>query len=284
MSRNTPRHPVLSFSRLRSSFRRPASSSRRPASSFSHPASSFSHPASSFSHPALDAGSMLPLLYRIAISVVVYFAVPVVIYGLGSFSEHPMVLLWPLAAVTETLLLFGSITHWTVDLVVDGVGALALLCVAVSTVLFLLGRIPLIRLLAIALGLIFVYAAVPKILEVDHFARDVRNYRILPVWSHHIVALWLPWMELLAGICIVSGMWKRAGTIVILGLLSVFSAGLISAVVRGLDIDCGCYGNTVTELARAHRVGLARILENFAMMVVALLVLTRSHLSSRASP
>ena len=69
-------------------------------------------------------------------------------------------------------------------------GALALVAICFVLTIFAAGRISLIRLLGIVLGVLFIYSAIPKILEVEYFARAVRNYRILPVWSHNIVALW----------------------------------------------------------------------------------------------
>jgi len=206
---------------------------------------------------------------RIIIFVALYVAAIVFLFGSSGVAARPLVLLWPLTALVDGLQFLFSVAHWSSQAVTNGVGALLLIYFWVTLLRFLLGRVGLIPLLAIALGLIFVYSAVPKILEVHDFARDIRNYRFMPSWSYNLAALWLPWIELLSGFAVVSGVWKKGGNIVILGLLIVFTLAVISAVIRGLDIDCGCFGHTADQIARAHRVGLQKIIENLAMTAVA---------------
>ena len=218
---------------------------------------------------------------RIVIAAVMYFCILGIVYGFATVSYRPVVVLWPLVALFEMFGLLGSIAHWTPDLVHQYFGVLVLVAIGFSMAFFVAGRINLIRLLGVILGLLFIYSAVPKILEVEYFARAVRNYRILPVWSHNIVAIWMPWMELIAGCCLVFKVWERGGATLILGMMVVFLIAVISAVLRGLDIDCGCFGRTAVQVAKAHQVGLQKIAENLAMTVTAILILlpTRSRTS-----
>ena len=217
-----------------------------------------------------------PAALRVVIFLIIYIAMIVFVYGYTDLLERPLLLLWPLVAVVDVVRFLISIAHWSNETITNGIGAVLLVYFAVSMVRFLLGRVRLVNLLGIALGLIFIYAAAPKILEVENFARDIRNYRILPAWSYNLLALWLPWIELVAGLCLIFNVWKKGGIIVIMGLLVVFLAAVISAVIRGLDIDCGCFGNTARELARAHRIGMQKIFENLAMFVIAILLLLPS--------
>ncbi len=224
----------------------------------------------------------LPVILRVVIVAVFYISILGIVHGFASISYRPVVLLWPLVAVFEMFRLMGSIAHWTPDLVHQYFGALVLVAIGFSMAVFVAGRINLIRLLGIILGLLFIYSAVPKILDVEYFARAVRNYRILPVWSHNIVALWMPWMELIAGFCLVFKVWVRGGATLILGMMVIFLIAVISAVLRGLDIDCGCFGRTVSQLARAQKVGLYKIAENLAMTVTAVLILLPLNLRTRS--
>jgi putative oxidoreductase len=221
----------------------------------------------------MSRASRLSLGPRIVVFFALYIAAIGFLYGFQSVAANPLVLLWPVAAFIEFFGFLVSIAHWSNDMVTNGVGALLLLYFAVVMVRFLTGKIGAVTLLSIALGLIFVYAAIPKILEAGDFARDIRNYRILPVWSYNLVALWLPWIELLGGLGLVSGIWKKGGAMVLLVMLVVFTAAVISAVVRGLDIDCGCFGHTAGQIAKAHLVGTQKIIENLAMIVVAFFAL-----------
>ena len=45
-------------------------------------------------------------------------------------------------------------------------------------------------------AVVFLAAALPKIADIPQFAKDVAAYQLAPVWSHHLVAMTLPWIEL----------------------------------------------------------------------------------------
>jgi len=94
------------------------------------------------------------------------------------------------------------------------------------------------------------------------------------------VAMTLPWVELMAALSLVLGVRPRSGGIVVSVLLAAFTLGVIAAVARGLDFECGCFGTS-----DASRVGLAKILQNLAMLGVALLASSRpSEEPARAAP
>ncbi|HOE97346.1 MAG TPA: MauE/DoxX family redox-associated membrane protein, partial [Candidatus Sumerlaeota bacterium] len=52
----------------------------------------------------------------------------------------------------------------------------------------------------------------------------------------------LIWLEILCGALLVLGIWSRPAALLIAGMLCLFFVALASAVVRGLEIDCGCFG------------------------------------------
>jgi hypothetical protein len=91
------------------------------------------------------------------------------------------------------------------------------------------------------LGGLFVYAGVVKALDPTGFAGEIANYQILPYRLNFLVATTLPFVELLAGLLLVINCKVRSATLVIGGLNLVFMLALSSLLVRGLDIDCGCF-------------------------------------------
>ena len=93
----------------------------------------------------------------------------------------------------------------------------------------------------IALGVIFIYAALIKIADPVGFAGSVAAYQILPYFASYFAAAVLPFTELACGLLLVLGYRVRSGTLIIAGMNLVFMAALASAIVRGLDIDCGCF-------------------------------------------
>lgn len=123
-----------------------------------------------------------------------------------------------------------------------------------------------IALTRIYLALVFILSGLDKINDLNTFAQSIENYRILPVSIVNIVSIIIPWVELVAGALLLLGFYIRENSTIILSLLVIFTLSVISAVLRNLDIDCGCQGSF-----DGQKVGLVKIIENVALMVVAIL-------------
>ena len=54
----------------------------------------------------------------------------------------------------------------------------------------------------------------------------------------------LPWLELCSGVLLVTGLWLRASAGIATALFGVFTLAVLSALLRGLDISCGCFGTS----------------------------------------
>jgi len=105
----------------------------------------------------------------------------------------------------------------------------------------------------IALGLFFVVAALPKIADPPGFAHMVYNYKMVPGPLVNGMALVLPWAELLMGVALVAGIWRRTGAALVGILLVVFIAAISFNLMRGNAIDCGCFDVTAANLTREER-------------------------------
>jgi uncharacterized membrane protein YphA (DoxX/SURF4 family) len=106
----------------------------------------------------------------------------------------------------------------------------------------------LISLLRVALGAVFIVASLDKIQNPEAFAKTIANYRLLPYKFINGTAIVLPWIEVVTGTLLLLGIWIRAGTAIVWGLLFAFSIAISQALARGLDINCGCFTtNPVAE-------------------------------------
>ena len=94
----------------------------------------------------------------------------------------------------------------------------------------------------IVLGGVFVYAGLLKGLDVEAFAGQVAAYQVLPYRWNFVVAAILPFIELIVGLHLVFNRWVRAAAVVVAGLCGTFLLLLISVLLRGMAIDCGCFG------------------------------------------
>ncbi len=116
----------------------------------------------------------------------------------------------------------------------------------------------------ILLGLLFLTAALAKIVDVASLAKEVHNFHLVPLWSEHLLAMMVPWIELVAGLALVLGIRPRAGAWVAGALLVAFTIAIVAAMARGLDFACGCFGT-----ADATRIGWAKLAENLGMLALA---------------
>jgi len=102
----------------------------------------------------------------------------------------------------------------------------------------------------IALGAIFVIAALPKIADPPSFAHMIFNYRLVPSSLINFSALVMPWVELLAGLALILGVWKAAARTVVGILLAVFIIAISINLGRDNAIDCGCFN--VADRGKTH--------------------------------
>ena len=134
-------------------------------------------------------------------------------------------------------------------------------------------RLPaqLVGLLRFMLGFVFLYASVGKILDPKAFAENLIAYRSFD--SPQVlkyVAVTLPWMEWFCGIFLILGVFIRSVSALTTGLLFVFLAGMLSALWRGLEIHCGCFGSP------QETIGIFTLLRDGFFFLVSLAVLSSS--------
>jgi len=111
---------------------------------------------------------------------------------------------------------------------------------------------------------VFIYAAIGKITDPQTFAKEISNYAVMPTFSINIIALVLPWIELFSGILLATGVRIKANAFITGGLLLVFVILVLSAMFRGLNINCGCFSHRIVY------VGWKKVLENSGLIVLCL--------------
>lgn len=102
----------------------------------------------------------------------------------------------------------------------------------------------LLALVRIALGGTFLYAALTKLPDMAAFAESVANYRLVPPALVPAVAAAVIGIELALGALLVAGRLARGAALVATAILALFTLGLSQALLRGIDLRCGCFGGT----------------------------------------
>ena len=94
-----------------------------------------------------------------------------------------------------------------------------------------------------ALAAVFVYAGAVKVLDPAAFARAIDHFRLLPHLLAPAMAVYLPWVEIVGGVGLFWPRGRAGALLLLLGLCLLFCAAITSALARGLDISCGCFGD-----------------------------------------
>lgn len=92
-------------------------------------------------------------------------------------------------------------------------------------------------------GGVFIWAGLLKIFDPLGFAQGIANYKAFPLGMSFFPALLLPWIEVICGFFLIFGIFLKASAILLSGFLTVFLVLIVVTILRGLDIDCGCFGS-----------------------------------------
>ncbi len=125
------------------------------------------------------------------------------------------------------------------------------------------------RALGLLLGGVFLYAAHAKVLDPRPLVTIIWNYRILPPGPVNLMAIYMPWMELVVGLALITGFKRRGAALWASLLLLAFMFGLLVNAVRGVNVACGCFSTSATETSNAWLL----VLRDLPMLAAALWML-----------
>ena len=127
------------------------------------------------------------------------------------------------------------------------------------------------------LGAVFIYASLDKIADPVTFSTNIDNYHISPIAINNLAALILPWVELIIGLSLITGVFLDGASILTIGLLAFFIFIITQAYMRGISLECGCFKTAVDpSLGDLKQEMLWRIFEDILFLVLAIIVYFRS--------
>jgi len=95
----------------------------------------------------------------------------------------------------------------------------------------------------LVVGGVWIWAGLAKLPHPDTSVSAVRAYQLLPTGIADTVGQVLPMVEVVIGACLVLGLLIRFSAVVSALLMVAFLIGIISVWSRGIEINCGCFGN-----------------------------------------
>lgn len=105
--------------------------------------------------------------------------------------------------------------------------------------------------LSLIVGGFFVWTGLAKLADLPAFFQSILHYQLVGENLAWPLALYLPWLEVVAGLALLKPAFRLAAGAWIASMLAVFIGALASAAARGLDIDCGCVGAGGSSVAFA---------------------------------
>jgi uncharacterized membrane protein YphA (DoxX/SURF4 family) len=134
---------------------------------------------------------------------------------------------------------------------------------------------PWIGLLArLILGGVLLSAGLLKYQHLDKSQMAVRAYDIVPISLANFLGIVLPFVEIAVGILLILGAAIRISSLVGGFLMAIFIFGISQAWVRGLSIDCGCFGGG-GQVAPGTASYLPEILRDSALAVISIYLFRR---------
>ncbi|GAA1661509.1 DoxX family membrane protein [Fodinicola feengrottensis] len=136
--------------------------------------------------------------------------------------------------------------------------------------------------LRLALAVIWILAAWPKVTDLDNNIRSVRAYELgIPDTLVQVIGIGQPFLELVLGLLLIVGLGVRLMSAASALLFVIYIVGIISVWVRGLRIDCGCFssgGQLAAGVDPQYAIEIARDL-GFVAIAVVLVIWPLSKLS-----
>jgi uncharacterized membrane protein YphA (DoxX/SURF4 family) len=112
-------------------------------------------------------------------------------------------------------------------------------------------------------GSILLWSGIMKMRHPFDFLATVYQYELVSPGGGRIIAIVVPWLEAITGICLISYLFSYGALVCSTLLFAIFSIAQTSVIIRGLKISCGCFGPMVSGQVNYNsmtRVGVLLIL------------------------
>tara|TARA_B100000902_G_scaffold280582_1_gene266411 strand:+ start:212 stop:658 length:447 start_codon:yes stop_codon:yes gene_type:complete len=128
------------------------------------------------------------------------------------------------------------------------------------------------------LGYVFIYASIDKIIDPVSFSDIIDNYHITPVLLNNLFALFIPWLELIVGLCLIFNIKVHGASFLSILLLLWFIFILTQAIFRGINVECGCFDLNTSNLddLELRKNMIKRIFEDLVFLGISLYVNIKS--------
>ena len=130
----------------------------------------------------------------------------------------------------------------------------------------------------IILGIIFIYASFEKIIDPKSFSDSITRFHVSPIQLNNLAALIIPWVEFIIGVTLLLGIFIDGSSTLAIVLLLWFIFILSQAVIRGINIECGCFSlGDSTDNSNLKLEMIKRIIQDIIFLFMAFVVKFRKN-------
>jgi uncharacterized membrane protein YphA (DoxX/SURF4 family) len=123
----------------------------------------------------------------------------------------------------------------------------------------------------IILGLVLLSAGTLKLLHPADFLAEIEAYALpAPHWVWQAIAACFPWLECIVGVYLILNYWPETVRTLATLIFAVFFILLAQAVIRGLNLSCGCFGTGAPVWMERPPIALGRALTLLATSIYCL--------------
>ncbi len=120
------------------------------------------------------------------------------------------------------------------------------------------------------LGFIFIVAGLSKISDPVGFLISLRAFELLPQTVDRFFAVYLPWLEFVLGLFLTLGILCRTSSLMLAGINVIFMLAILSVIIRGKVIDCGCFGLLSDVLRLPDSADMKAVARNIVFILMCL--------------
>jgi len=134
--------------------------------------------------------------------------------------------------------------------------------------------------LRLALGGLFVLAALTKIADPQEFVFNLNAYGVFDEDAHaHLIKVLgfaIPWAEMLTGAALMLGLWARGAAALLAVQLLAFTLGIVNVIASGKSLSCGCFGGIefLSNICPGD-IGWCHVIRNAVLFAISLLFVWR---------
>jgi len=124
----------------------------------------------------------------------------------------------------------------------------------------------------IIIGGIFLVSGLAKISDPVRLLFTLRDFKLFPEIIVPFTAIYLPWLEFILGLLIIVGLLYRTSSLMLAFLNFAFMLAILSVIIRGMEIDCGCFGLLADMLKIPDMADMKAVIRNLIFIGISIYI------------